>query len=106
MKHPNFSRLITHKIRGKAYKLVWRKPRNSCLDPEKHDVGLCDYPSSPGKELWLWPKQDFKDMLATVIHECTHGAFPDIEESAVEEFERDVMRLLTRMGIEGKFNPK
>lgn len=106
MKPPDFSRILTHKIRGKLYRLVWRKPPNTCPDPDKHDVGKCDNPRSAGRELWLWPKQEAKEMLSTVIHECAHGAFFDMDEPAIDEFERDTMRLLTRMGIEVSFKPK
>ena len=39
----------------------------------------------------------------TVLHEATHAAFFDLDETAVEEFERDLRRLLLRMKIEVSF---
>lgn len=106
MSTPDFTHIRTHTIRDKSFRLIWRKPRNSCPDPNKHDVGQCDHPESPGKELWIWPKQDAIDLLATVFHECTHGVLPDLDENAVVAIERGAMRLLERMGIEVRFNPR
>lgn len=103
MKRPDFSHIKTHTIRGKSYRLRWRKPPGKPLDPETENVGQCDSPCDAGRELWLWPKQDAKDILGTVIHEVAHGAFFDLEECAIEAFERDVIRLLTRMKIKVSF---
>lgn len=102
----DFSHIRTHTIRDKSFRVVWRKPRNTCPDPNMENVGQCDRPESPGKELWLWPKQDAKDLVATVWHECTHGVLPDLDEGAVVAIERGAMKLLERMGIEVSFNPK
>lgn len=106
MKSPDFSKIHTVKIRGKVFKTIWRKPRNSAKDPELEDIGSCDYPYTPGKELWVWPKQDPIDILMTILHEFTHGAFPDLEEKAVTEYDVDLKRFLLRTGIEVKFHPK
>lgn len=103
MKRLDFSHILSHTIRGKVFRLIWRKPPGKHPDPNQEFKGQCDSPHDKGRELWLWPKQDAKDMLGTVIHECAHGAFWDLDEAAVEAFERDTMRLLTRMGIEVAF---
>lgn len=102
----DFSHIRTHTIRDKSFRLVWRKPRNTCPDPNMHDVGQCDRPTTPGKELWCWPKQDPIEILFTIVHECTHGAFPDLDEASVTALEDSTKRLVERMGIEVSFNPR
>lgn len=104
--NPNFSHIKTHTIRDKSFRMVWKKPRNTCPDPKKHTVGQCDNPNTPGKALWLWPGQDAEELLFTTFHECTHAAFPDIDEAAVTALEQDVARLLKRMGLKVAFDPK
>lgn len=106
MKRPDFCKLLTHSIRGKLYRLVWRKPPGKHPDPEKEFKGQCEWPGDKGRELWIWPRQDGLDMVGTVAHEVAHGAFWDLAEEAIEEFERDYVRLLRRMGAEVTFNPK
>lgn len=107
MKCADFTKILTCKIRKKVFRLIWKRPPKKRTDPK--DIlwdGQCDHPKDKNKELWLWPNPDHKEMLGTVIHECTHGAFPDLEETSVQEHEQAIMRLLTRMGIEVRFNPK
>ena len=99
----NFEEIRTHTIRGKQYHLVWRKPPGRHPDPDYEWKGECDSPDWKGRRLWIYPKQEPMELLATVIHEMAHGAFWDLDEDAVEAFERDTMRLLKRMGIEVKF---
>lgn len=106
MKRPDFSKIKTATIRGKVFKAVWRKPRNTCPDSSKEDVGKCDHPETLRKELWVWPRQDFWEFLETIIHECIHAALPDLDEDCVNELARDIVRLLRRMGLRGMFHPK
>lgn len=102
MKRPDFSHIKTHKIRGKLYRLLWKKPHGN-LEPGRPFVGSCESPHDTGRELRISPKQDPKDMLGTVVHEVAHGAFWDLDEPAIEAFERDLMRLLSRMKIKVSF---
>lgn len=101
MKH-DFSQIKTHTIRGKLFRLVWRRPRGVASNGHCF-VGQCDSPETKRKELWLSPKQDPKELLATVLHECFHASVFLAEEKVAEEFERDTMRLLNRMGLEVDF---
>lgn len=97
LKH-DFSKLKTHDIRGKSYRLHWKRPRPK-------DAGACDHPTTQGKGLWIHPDNDEMELWDTVVHEVTHGAFPDLDEDSVLEFTRDLRRLLTRMRMKITFEP-
>lgn len=102
MNAAKFAHLKTCKIRDKVYHVAWRKPPGRNPDPTEEYVGQCD-PPGKRKTVWLWPRQDPEDMVGTVIHEFCHSAFWDLEEGAIEEFERDVMRFLKRMKMKVSF---
>jgi hypothetical protein len=38
------------------------------------------------------------DLLDTVIHECLHACYPDLDEDAVTEAATDIAKVLFRMG--------
>jgi hypothetical protein len=99
----DFSKLKTHTLRNKLYRLIWRRPPGKCPDTDKHYVGQCESPKDKGRELWLEPKQDAEDLLWTTVHESAHGCFWDLTEEAIEEFERDTRRLCRRMGLRISF---
>lgn len=83
---------------------MWRKPPGRHPDPTKTYVAQCDTPRGRGKSfLWIWPRQDPEDMLFTVLHEISHGAFWDLEEKAIEEYERDCRKFLKRMKMKVSF---
>ncbi len=106
VKRLDFSKLKTHSIRGKSFRLIWKKPRNTCPNTKTHEVvGLCDDPSTRGKELWVWPKQDFYDLIETTFHEVIHGGNPDLSEDAVNDTAHAAVLLLKRMGLQGRFVP-
>lgn len=108
MKHPNFSKIRTHTLRGRRFDLRWRCPakglpkgkyRGACSDPDDRYSGE--------NELYIWTRQPDKDILGTVIHEVLHGIVPSLKEEIVEDFEHDLMRLLNRMGLrDNLFEPK
>lgn len=95
----DFSRLKTCSLRGKIFRLIWKKPPEKHPDPTQEYLGQCDSPRDKGRELWLDPKQEAEDLFWTMFHETTHGCFFDLEEAAIEEFERDVRRFAKRMGF-------
>jgi hypothetical protein len=106
-KSTRFSHLLTHTIRGKLFRLIWRRPPKRRDDPKGSMwAGQCDHPATKFKELWIYPDIDALELLLTVLHESTHGAFPDLTEEVVREFESDFKRIVKRMGIEVAFVPK
>lgn len=96
---PDFSKLKTHTIRGKSFRLHWRRP-----DPRSD--GQCDHPTTQCKGLWIHPDKDGMELLDTVNHESTHGSFPDLDEASVQEHCQSFRRLLTRMGAKVIFEPR
>lgn len=60
-------------------------------------LGLCDYEKSTIQA----PIYDGSEKgLDTVIHECTHACFPDLNEEAVNESSTNIARLLIKLGWE------
>lgn len=101
MKH-DFSHIKTHVIRGRRFILNWRKPKpppNSNL----HYLGECESPRmEDGTEcprLTIWANQSPWALFWTMLHEVTHGSFYDLDETAVEGFEKAAKSLAKKMGF-------
>lgn len=98
----DLSRIKTHSIRGKLFRIVWRKPR----DEKTRTVdGQCEDVRFPGPTRIYVGIRHHGPMgiFITVLHECVHAAFPDLDEKAVEDFVTDFIRLVRRMGIHIEF---
>lgn len=80
----------SHVFRGKRYAIKWRKLRGQ--------VGSCDPPTEPAKEIIIDPSQGEFELLDTLVHEALHAVMWDAAEEAVEESATDIARLLWRMG--------
>jgi cell division FtsZ-interacting protein ZapD len=93
---PNIRPIKTHTFRDRLFRMIWRRPAPK-------DEGQCDYDN---RAISIHPNSDAKELLLTVIHESFHACFFDIDNGIVDDYERDLDRLLTRMGIEVSFNPK
>jgi hypothetical protein len=76
-----------HRIRGKWWRIKFRKP------PCKDDVGLCDYDE---RTIYIHPDCDIS---AVMVHEITHASLPDIEETAVQETEDAIIFALRKVGF-------
>lgn len=98
-----FDHIKHHTIRGKRWKVSWRKPRERCPDKTSHYVGMCESPHSKGRTLTIWPKQEGVELLGCIAHELAHGAFWDLDEDAVDTFEKSFVLLLRRMGAKVTF---
>lgn len=105
---PDFRHIRTHSVRGKNFHVVWKRPpgRPPKSTGKDYWAGQCESPRDKGRELWLTPEQDGLDMVGTVVHEVAHGAFWDLSEEAIEEYEASVIRLLRRMGARVTFEPR
>jgi hypothetical protein len=57
--------------------------------------GDCDPPWRRGKQIRISNKLRGKDLLETIIHECTHGSFWMLDESYVTEFSHDLTKIIT-----------
>lgn len=96
MKHNHdLAHVKTCEIRGKKFKVIWRGHRSY--------IGRCEWPGEKNKTICITKTCPSLDVLMTTIHETLHAAFFDLENDAVDEYERDLRRLLTRMGITVSF---
>jgi hypothetical protein len=77
-------------IRGKRWRLKREKIRGA--------YGTCDGPNEKGKSITIDPNISGQTELDTIIHECLHAAFWDMDEEAVSEVGTDMARILTRLG--------
>lgn len=67
--------------------------------------GVCAVPAHPGHVLTKEQRTvharddlDDEDLMETIVHEMGHAAFPDRSEEYIDQFARDVTRLLGRLG--------
>lgn len=78
-------------IRGKRYRLRFVRL--------KTHYGDCDHPTTKNKEIRITTDHENEvELLDTVVHECLHAGFPDLDEPAVLRFAKDLTRILTRLG--------
>lgn len=103
---PDFSYIKTHVLRGKVFIMKWTRPPGKPRN-KNGDVGHCDHPDTVGKRIHVWPDPwDNLETVGTAAHELAHGAWPDLSEDAVMEYEESFIRLLKRMGCEVIFHGK
>lgn len=62
------------------------------------DLGACQAPNIPDKEMDIPIDGDTRDELRVIIHECLHACLWDLDEEAVDETSTDIARLLWRLG--------
>lgn len=104
-----FAHIKTHTFRDRCFRLFWRRPaRRSerglpALPKNMEYHGDCHYDN---RTMQLCPALDAEDLLIAVFHESVHACFPDLENSAVDEWDRDTHRLFRRMGLKVSFEPK
>jgi hypothetical protein len=99
-----FSHILTHSIRDRVYRIIWRAPRrDKTLAKDEIFAGECDFHK---RTIHLAPLKDGLELLDSVLEEGIHASFFDIEDSAVRAAVRDIRRLLVRMGIEVTFRGK
>jgi len=79
-------------IRGKRWSLdiVDRLPDGSHGDIDPYD--------RPRKQIRIARNQTPIDQLDTLLHECLHAAFPDLDEDAITESATDIAKVLHRLG--------
>lgn len=75
-------------ISGKRWQLVERS--------QLANRGDVDSPDTPGKQIRISRDLEGEERLEVIVHEITHCAFWQIDELAVEEFGRDLARILYR----------
>jgi len=83
-------------IRGKRWNLevVEYLQDGSC--------GSIDPSDTPQKRILIASNQTPQDQLDTVLHECLHAAFPDLDEEAITESSTDITKVLFRLGCRVK----
>lgn len=80
-------------IRGKSWKLERKRLAKNKVE-ELH--GLCY--GEPERRIVICATLKGDDLLETIIHEQTHGFFPDLKEETVEQFGEEMMRTLRQFG--------
>ena len=60
--------------------------------------GSIDPPDTPQKRILIALNQNQIDILDTVIHECLHACYPDLDEEAITESATGIAKVLFRMG--------
>ena len=79
-------------IRGKRWSLeaVEYLQDGSC--------GSIDPPDAPQKRILIALNQTSIDQLDTVLHECLHAAFPDLDEEPITKTSTDIAKILYKLG--------
>ena len=89
----------TFLMRGRRWKLQFRPlsrmPRLGDSEPVR---GFCD---TENRKIVVCTDQKGRAGLETLIHECLHAAYPDLDEEAVETTAYDLSKLLWRLGYRG-----
>lgn len=82
-----------HYFNGKKYNFRWRKPRKA--------VGLCDAPIGTAEERFItvYPKQDDKEFVETLIHEALHAEQWYLDEETVTRIAANLTDLLDKCDL-------
>jgi hypothetical protein len=83
-------------IRGVDYTILTKRMK-------KFD-GLCDHPTTPGREIWIHSSLSGQEMLDTLIHELIHASYPDLKEDAVSETATDIATVLWDLGYRAEWD--
>jgi hypothetical protein len=78
-------------IAGKRWRLRFVKGLGT-------DVGQCDSPSTPQKEIRILASLSGIEKLDTIIHEFFHAANWHVDEEFTDAFATDLARTLWRLG--------
>lgn len=83
----------SHVFNGKRYNIQWKKPYNA--------LGLCHPPTnSPiDRNIIIAPKQNPKDISATLLHEGLHACAFYLDEETVDRISIDLNDLLWKCGF-------
>jgi hypothetical protein len=93
--------LEIHPRKVKIRRKIWTLTTH----PLKGCDGLCEpYPDSVKKHIWIKPSLTDVDALDTIIHECLHCAFPDIDEDAITESATSIAKILWDLGYRGEWD--
>ena len=78
---------MNHKFRKKRWKVTFGKLNKI--------YGLCNYDT---KEITIRKSLDGDLRLDTIIHECLHACYPDLDDECIDETATDITKLLSRLG--------
>lgn len=85
------------RVRKKLWRLLFSR-----IPASAECYGDCDAPNVPGKTIRIDSRLQGEKRLEVIIHEVVHCGHWDLAEEAVEEFSRDLARILTRLGYHEK----
>lgn len=105
-------RLLTvTNILGKIYRIFevsWIMPNKKkdavadaaapAVEEDYSDLGECDPPETPAKEIRIWEKLEGKQRLEVELHEFVHAADWFKAEVWVNQFGKDAARYLWKLG--------
>jgi hypothetical protein len=60
--------------------------------------GSIDPPDAKSKRMLIALNQTPQDLLDTVIHECLHACYPDLDEDSITESATGIATVLYRLG--------
>ena len=84
-------RIRTATFRRRRYIVEWRKP-------DAQTDGDCDPPHVVAKRIRIAPSLSGVALLETIVHECLHACWFDLDEASVTEAARDIALALSRVG--------
>jgi len=84
------AKIRAHIFRGTRWRLGRVKQRG--------ELGGCEGPHVPGREIDIPADGDTENELSTIIHEALHACLWDIDEEAIDTTADDIARLLWRLG--------
>lgn len=84
-------------IRAMIRRQLWTIEIGEVKDDE---TGFCDHEGERGqpRKIGIKQGQDEGNELDTIIHECLHAGYPDLDEHAVEEMATNLATILLAFG--------
>lgn len=66
-------------------------------DLGRNKIGECDAPDTPNKQIRINSRCPRSRHLEAVIHEVTHAFFWNLDEEPVDQFAKDLSRILAKL---------
>lgn len=103
-----FPRVKSHIFNGHRFAINWKTPRLPKKEENRQKRnGLALYGrthgEAPGRRIFISMDRtlhkDEYDLFSTLLHECSHASFPQLDEETVLCFEQNFVSLLRRLKL-------